>query len=64
VDTCVGDNKPREARPSWHPQQLGTFLPLLAKAGVTPQDVDYVFCTHMHGDGRRTRVRRATRAVG
>ena len=34
-----------------------------AKAGVNP-GCDYVFCTHMHGDGRRTRVRRATRAVG
>ena len=37
VDTCVGDNKPREARPSWHLQQLGTFLPLLADAGVAPE---------------------------
>ena len=59
VDTCVGDNKPREARPSWHLQQLGTFLPLLADAGVAPEAVDYVLCTHMHSDhvGWNTQLR-------
>ena len=50
VDACVGDNKPREDNPNWHLQQRGTFLPLLAQAGVTPEAVNYVMCTHMHSD--------------
>jgi glyoxylase-like metal-dependent hydrolase (beta-lactamase superfamily II) len=50
VDTCVGDHKPRPARPFWHMLKLNTFLPRLAAAGVRPGDVDYVMCTHLHWD--------------
>jgi uncharacterized protein YndB with AHSA1/START domain len=50
VDTCVGDHKPRPRRPFWHMQKLNTFLPRLAAAGVAPEDVDYVMCTHLHWD--------------
>ena len=59
VDTCVGDHKPREARPFWHMLKLNTFLPRLAAAGVRPEDVDYVMCTHLHWDhvGWNTRLR-------
>lgn len=59
VDTCVGDHKPREHRPSWHMMQLDTFLPRLAAAGITPGDVDYVMCTHLHWDhvGWNTQLR-------
>jgi glyoxylase-like metal-dependent hydrolase (beta-lactamase superfamily II) len=58
VDTCVGDHKPREARPFWHRLKLNTFLPRLAAAGVRPEDVDYVMCTHLHWDhvGWNTRL--------
>jgi glyoxylase-like metal-dependent hydrolase (beta-lactamase superfamily II) len=36
----------------------GTFLRQLATIGVSPQDVDYVVCTHMHADhvGWNTRL--------
>jgi glyoxylase-like metal-dependent hydrolase (beta-lactamase superfamily II) len=59
VDTCVGDDKPRPQRPFWHMLKLNTFLPRLAAAGVKPEDVDYVMCTHLHSDhvGWNTRLR-------
>jgi glyoxylase-like metal-dependent hydrolase (beta-lactamase superfamily II) len=50
VDTCVGDHKPRPNRPQWDMLKLNTFLPRLAQAGVSPEDVDYVMCTHLHWD--------------
>jgi glyoxylase-like metal-dependent hydrolase (beta-lactamase superfamily II) len=59
VDTCVGDHKSRPHRPFWHMMKLNTFLPRLAAAGVAPQDVDYVLCTHLHIDhvGWNTQLR-------
>jgi glyoxylase-like metal-dependent hydrolase (beta-lactamase superfamily II) len=40
-------------------QKLNTFLPRLATAGVAPEDVDYVMCTHLHWDhvGWNTQLR-------
>ncbi|MBH67821.1 MAG: MBL fold metallo-hydrolase [Rhodospirillaceae bacterium] len=57
VDTCVGNHKPRPARPTWHMQD-GPFLDELANVGVTPGDVDFVLCTHLHVDhvGWNTRL--------
>lgn len=59
VDTCVGEEKSLPARPFWHLQKFNTFLPRLAAAGVIPQDVDYVMCTHLHPDhvGWNTQLR-------
>jgi len=59
VDSCVGNDKPRPQRPFWHMQRLDTFLPRLAAAGVAPEEVDYVMCTHLHWDhiGWNTRLR-------
>jgi glyoxylase-like metal-dependent hydrolase (beta-lactamase superfamily II) len=56
VDTCVGNDKER-AYPEWN--RLHTdFLGRLRAAGVAPESVDYVFCTHFHGDhvGWNTRL--------
>src|SRR3990172_7697054 len=57
VDACVGNDKERPARPDWHRRQ-GDFLERLAAAGVRPQDVDAVLCTHLHADhvGWNTRL--------
>jgi len=57
VDTCVGDYKERQ-RPSWNMTSSGAYLKKLAAAGVRPEDVDYVMCTHMHTDhvGWNTRL--------
>ena len=59
VDTCVGNDKSRPRRPFWHMQRLNTFLPRLAAAGVTADQVDYVMCTHLHTDhiGWNTQLR-------
>jgi glyoxylase-like metal-dependent hydrolase (beta-lactamase superfamily II) len=57
IDTCVGNDKSREGSALWH-MRRGTFLDDLAAAGVTPDDVDVVVCTHLHVDhvGWNTRL--------
>jgi glyoxylase-like metal-dependent hydrolase (beta-lactamase superfamily II) len=57
IDTTCGNHKNRPTRPDFH--QLNTnFLPSLAAAGVAPEQVDYVMCTHLHWDhvGWNTRL--------
>jgi len=49
IDTCIGNDKNREGSALWH-MRRGTFLDDLAVAGVTPDDVDVVVCTHLHVD--------------
>jgi glyoxylase-like metal-dependent hydrolase (beta-lactamase superfamily II) len=58
VDGCVGNGKERPARPMWHRQEV-PYLERLAAAGVRPEEVDFVFCTHLHADhvGWNTRLR-------
>jgi len=48
IDACVGNDKARE-NPLWNMRQ-GTWLDDLRAAGVAPESVDYVLCTHMHVD--------------
>lgn len=49
VDTGVGNHKERPYSPVW--SHLDTdFLANLARAGVTPEDVDIVINTHLHVD--------------
>ncbi len=48
VDTCVGNDKPRELK-HWHLRQ-GGFLEDLAEAGFPRERVDTVLCTHLHVD--------------
>ncbi len=57
VDTCVGNDKPRPARPMWD-MMNGPYLADLAAAGVQPEEVDFVLCTHLHVDhvGWNTRL--------
>jgi len=57
VDACIGNDKERPSRPNWHRRQ-GDFLANLAAAGVKPQDVDALLCTHLHADhvGWNTRL--------
>ena len=58
IDGCVGNGKERPARPMWHRQE-GPYLDRLAAAGVRPEEIDVVFCTHLHADhvGWNTRLR-------
>jgi glyoxylase-like metal-dependent hydrolase (beta-lactamase superfamily II) len=57
VDACCGNHKERPWMPRFH--QLDTpFMANLAAAGVKPEDVDIVLCTHLHADhvGWNTRL--------
>ena len=49
VDTCVGNHKARPMLPEWH-QQTFPYLERLQQVGLTPDDIDFVCCTHMHAD--------------
>ncbi|MFI0773649.1 MBL fold metallo-hydrolase [Streptomyces sp. NPDC021212] len=49
IDTGIGNGRERPHMPFFH--RLNTdFLGELAAAGVRPEDVDTVICTHVHGD--------------
>jgi glyoxylase-like metal-dependent hydrolase (beta-lactamase superfamily II) len=49
VDTGCGDDKERPDLPELHRLRTG-FLGRLRAAGVAPEDVDVVLCTHLHVD--------------
>jgi glyoxylase-like metal-dependent hydrolase (beta-lactamase superfamily II) len=58
VDTCVGNDKERSLFPAWSRMQ-GPYLQTMASAaGIKPEQVDYVLCTHLHVDhvGWNTRL--------
>ena len=48
VDTCVGNDRQRHY-PEWCNLRTD-YLGRLRAAGVSPEQVDYVFCTHFHSD--------------
>jgi glyoxylase-like metal-dependent hydrolase (beta-lactamase superfamily II) len=50
IDTCVGCNKTYAEPPEWHQRSNKSWLANLINAGVSPEDIDYVFCTHLHSD--------------
>jgi len=58
VDSCVGNDKSREARPLWNKKKDWAFQNGLAAAGLTFNDIDFVMCTHLHVDhiGWNTRL--------
>ncbi len=58
VDTCVGNHKTAPNFPDWHQRDDDRFLAGLTAAGIGPDQVDYVLCTHLHVDhvGWNTRL--------
>jgi len=58
VDTCVGNDKERPSLAEWHMRD-GPYIERLAEAGVGPEDVSFVCCTHLHADhvGWNTQLR-------
>lgn len=58
IDSCVGEHKERPRRADWHRRAGTGFLDRLAAAGVSPDEVDIVMCTHLHADhvGWNTRL--------
>jgi glyoxylase-like metal-dependent hydrolase (beta-lactamase superfamily II) len=56
-DTCCGNDKERPDMPHWHRLQT-PFLQNLERAGVRPEQIDFVMCSHLHADhiGWNTRL--------
>lgn len=50
VDACVGEHKDRPTRPLFNKRKDTDFIASLAKLGLRPEDIDVVFCTHLHVD--------------
>jgi glyoxylase-like metal-dependent hydrolase (beta-lactamase superfamily II) len=48
IDTCVGNDKKRPL-PNWD-MRTGPFLEHLRMAGIAPESVTHVYCTHLHTD--------------
>jgi glyoxylase-like metal-dependent hydrolase (beta-lactamase superfamily II) len=58
IDTCVGEHKPRPRQQAWHQRHETSYIARLAAIGLRPENVDVVFCTHLHADhiGWNTRL--------
>ena len=58
IDSCVGNHKPRPARPFWDMMNSDRFEKSLKGTGLGFDDIDYVMCTHLHVDhvGWNTRL--------
>jgi glyoxylase-like metal-dependent hydrolase (beta-lactamase superfamily II) len=58
VDTCIGCNKTNHYFDDWHQRTDDIWYRRLLDQGIDPAKVDYVFCTHLHGDhcGWNTRL--------
>jgi glyoxylase-like metal-dependent hydrolase (beta-lactamase superfamily II) len=50
IDTCIGCRKSYDGEPEWQDRRDEAWLRNLTAAGVGPEDIDYVFCTHLHAD--------------
>lgn len=57
-DTCCGAEKKYAEPLGWHQPQNAAWLTNLQAAGVHPEEIDYVFCSHLHSDhcGWNTRL--------
>jgi glyoxylase-like metal-dependent hydrolase (beta-lactamase superfamily II) len=49
VDTCNGNHKQRPGK-TWQHNLDSPYLRNLAAAGLKPEDIDIVLCTHLHSD--------------
>jgi glyoxylase-like metal-dependent hydrolase (beta-lactamase superfamily II) len=58
VDSCIGNDKSFPLREAWHGKKDGNWMAALKAAGLTVDDIDFVMCTHLHGDhvGWNTRL--------
>ena len=57
IDSCSGNDRQRPQKPRYHLQSW-PYLENLAAAGLRPEDIDVVLCTHLHVDhvGWNTRL--------
>ena len=58
IDSCLGNDKTLPHIPAWHKRQGPGYERALSAAGLRFEDIDYVFCTHLHSDhvGWNTRL--------
>ena len=58
IDSCVGNGKTLPHMPDWHQLQGRQYEHALQATGLRFEDIDYVFCTHLHADhvGWNTRL--------
>lgn len=58
IDTCIGCDKNNHRIPDWHMRTDTAWLRRLEAAGVQPEAVTHVLCTHLHSDhsGWNTRL--------
>ncbi|MGH6934293.1 MAG: MBL fold metallo-hydrolase [Dongiaceae bacterium] len=58
IDGCLGEDKTCRWYQPWHRLRGLRFLSDLATVGLAPGDIDFVMCTHLHGDhvGWNTRL--------
>jgi len=49
IDPCAGNHKPRNPGSPFHMMDT-PYLENLRQAGAAPEDIDAVFCTHLHTD--------------
>lgn len=59
IDACIGNHKQRQPLDFVTDLDRPDYLENLARAGLRPEDIDYVLCTHLHFDhiGWNTRLR-------
>ena len=57
VDPCIGNNKTHRYK-EWHLKTDPAWMNSLKAAGLGVEDIDFVMCTHLHGDhvGWNTRL--------
>ena len=63
IDACSGNHKPRPGMPRF--DMLNTqYLDRLREAGVQPEEIDFVMCTHLHVDHVGWNTQARERQVG
>jgi len=51
IDSCIGNDKTMPPHMAdWHKRQGREYELALEAAGLRYEDIDYVFCTHLHAD--------------
>ena len=63
VDACSGNHKPRPGMPRFD-MLNSKYLDRLREAGVEPEEIDYVMCTHLHVDHVGWNTQAGERQVG
>ncbi len=50
IDACLGEEKTDRTYAPWNRLRGSRFIGDLAALGLAPEDIDFVFCTHLHSD--------------